>query len=333
MAALLDSGLGLAAVAFVAVALGVVCLSLVWEAYRRYRLEREVSVRLERLMARESERPDDASAPDLLRSRTGETEPAWLRRILRFLPRREDLQTLLEQAESGWSVGTFLLVTFGLTAAAGLSVSLAASGPLVPILFAIMGGAGPYMYLRRRRTKRYQAFEEHFPEAIELLGRSLRAGHALLTGLEVVAQESPSPVDREFRQVFEEQRFGLPLQESLLALADRIDTVDVRMFVTAVIIQRESGGNLAEILDALADLIRQRFKFRRQLRVHTAQGRLTGYLLAVLPILVGVALFAINQEYMIVLFIEPAGRMLLMLTVFLQLVGFLWIRRIVNIEF
>jgi tight adherence protein B len=334
MPALLDSGWGLALLAFVAVALGVVCLSLVWEALRTYRQEKEISRQLRKLVARDTDDGQESSPPEsVLRARQRDAGPDWLQAILRFVPRRQDLLNLLEQAESNWSMGVFVLLTFGLTAAVGLSVSVVSQGAVTPLVLGAIGGTLPYGYLRRRRTKRYQAFEEHFPEAIELLARSLRAGHAILTGLEVVAQESPSPVDREFRQVFEEQRFGLPMRESLLGLADRIDTVDVRMFVTAVMIQRESGGNLAEILDGLGELIRERFKFRRQLRVHTAQGRMTGYLLAALPVLVGLALFTINRDYMIVLFVEPGGRMLLMATVIFQIVGFLWIRRIVNIEF
>lgn len=333
MPALLDSGWGLALLAFMAVALGVVCLSLVWEALRRYRQDKEISRQLRKLVSRDTD--DEASSPpeSVLRARQRDAGPDWLQALLRFVPRRQDILNLLEQAESDWSVGVFVLLTFGLTAAVGLSVSLVSQSAVAPLVLGAIGGTLPYAYLRRRRTKRYQAFEEHFPEAIELLARSMRAGHAILTGLEVVAQESPPPVDREFRQVFEEQRFGLPMRESLLGLADRIDTVDVRMFVTAVMIQRESGGNLAEILDGLGELIRERFKFRRQLRVHTAQGRMTGYLLAALPVLVGMALFTINRDYMIVLFVEPGGRMLLMATVFFQVVGFLWIRRIVNIEF
>jgi len=326
----LDSSWMAALGVFAAVALAVVCLSLLWEGVRRLRQEREVARRLAELSQPGSGEGDEPPE-HLLRGE--EEEPTWVRTTLRFLPKREDLRTLLDQADSPWSVGTFLLLTLGLSVAAGLGSTLVLSSAVGPLLVA--GGAGvlPYLWLRRLRTKRYEAFEEAFPDTIELLARSLRAGHAFLTGLEVVAKESPEPVNREFRQIYEEQRFGLPLNESLLGLADRLDTVDVRMFVTSVMIQRESGGNLAEILDNLGELIRQRFKFRRQLRVHTAQGRMTGYLLALLPIAVGLILFAINRDYMIVLIEEPAGRTLLMATAVLQVIGFLWIRRIVNVEF
>lgn len=326
-----DTSWAVALSVFGAVALGVVCVALLWEGLRRVRQQREVARRLAELSRRTPEADSARPTSEVLRG--DEEERGWVGTVLRFVPRHEDLRVLLDQADSSWSAGVFLLLTLGLTAATGLSASILLGSTAGALLAAAAGGAVPYLWLRRRRTKRYEAFEEAFPDAVELLGRSLRAGHAFLTGLEVVAEEAPGPVDREFRQVFEEQKFGLPLNESLLGLADRVDTVDVRMFATSVMIQRESGGNLAEILDNLAQLIRERFKFRRQLRVHTAQGRMTGYLLALLPIAVGLILLALNREYMIVLFEEPAGRMLLMATGVLQVLGFLWIRRIVNIEF
>lgn len=320
-----------AVAAFFVVALGVICLSLVWEGLRRARKEREVGRRLAEI-SRLGMAADTQTGPGSL-FRDESEDARGFAGLLVYLPRREDLRRLLEQADSSWGAGTFVLLTLGLAAAAAVMTALFGFGPFGAILAAVFGALLPYMQLRRQRTRRAAAFEEHFPDAIELLARSLRAGHAMLTGLEVVAQEAPPPVNREFRQVYEQQRFGLSLRESMLSLADRVDTVDVRMFVTSVMIQRESGGNLAEILDNLATLIRERFKFRRQLRTHTAQGRMTGYLLAVLPIAVGLILFTINRDYMIVLITEPAGRMMILGAVVLQILGFLWIRKIVDIEF
>lgn len=316
---------------FLAFALGIVCLGLLWESIRRLRRDRTVAHQLESLSRAGSIRERSDVAP-LFRPEEDEARgPGAV--LLRYLPRREDLKIMLERADIDWGVGTFLLLTLGLAVAAGLGTSVVFVGPVGPLVAVIAGAALPYLYVRRRQKRRADAFEEHFPEAIELLARSLRAGHALLTGLEVVAEESPAPVDREFRQVYEQQRFGLPVKESMMGLVDRIDSVDVQMFVTSVLIQRESGGNLAEILDNLAALIRERFKFRRQLRVYTAQGRLTGYLLAVLPVAVGLALFAITSDYMIVLVEEPMGRLMLLVAVIMQIFGFLWIRKIVNVEF
>jgi tight adherence protein B len=316
---------------FFAVALAVTCLALLWEGVRRMRRERGLTRQLDELS--EFTSSDTAQAANPLFHPEDADGGRLVGMLTRFLPRREDLRRLLERADVDWGAGTFVLLTVGLGAGAGLGASLLTVGPFGPVAAAAGGATLPYLYLRRRRIRRAAAFEEHFPEAIELLSRSLRAGHALLTGLEVVAEESPDPVDREFRQVYEQQRFGLPLEESLLGLADRVDSVDVRMFVTSVMIQRESGGNLAEILDNLATLIRERFKFRRQLRVYTAQGRMTGYLLAVLPVAVGLALFAITSDYMIVLVSEPMGRQMLLATALMQVLGFLWIRRIVDVDF
>jgi tight adherence protein B len=190
----------------------------------------------------------------------------------------------------------------------------------------------PYMYVRRRKTKRMHAFEEHFPEAIDLLGRAIRAGHAFSTGLQMVADEAPQPIGMEFRRVFEEQKFGLSLEDSLLALADRIELLDMRIFVTAVLIQREVGGNLAEILDKIAHTIRERFTIERQVRVYTAQGRFTGYLLAALPLGVGFLIYMLNREYMTILWERPVGRLLISIAFVLQVIGFFIIRKIINIK-
>ncbi len=159
-------------------------------------------------------------------------------------------------------------------------------------------------------AKRLNAFEELLPESIDLVGRALRAGHPLTAGFKMAADDGSEPVAGEFRRIFEEQRFGLPLQDSLLGMADRVNLVDVRILVTAILIQREVGGNLAEILDNLAAVVRARFTIRRQLRVYTAQGRMTGYLLSALPIILFSILYMLNPSYMSILFTDPIGKIL-----------------------
>jgi tight adherence protein B len=190
----------------------------------------------------------------------------------------------------------------------------------------------PNFYVRRRRRRRLNAFEEMLPESIDLVGRALRAGHPLTAGFKMAADDGAEPVAGEFRRIFEEQRFGLPLQESLLGMADRVNLVDVRILVTAILIQREVGGNLAEILDNLAAVVRARFTIRRQLRVFTAQGRMTGYLLAALPLILFSILYMLNPGYMSILFTDPIGKILVGVAVGMQLVGLFWIRKIINIE-
>ena len=151
----------------------------------------------------------------------------------------------------------------------------------------MVGAALPWMVLRIKRTRRLRTFEEAFPEALDLVSRALKAGHAFATGLKMVADEMPEPIGPEFRKTFDEQNFGLPLKDALANLTVRIPLLDVRFFSTAVLIQRETGGNLSEILENLAHVVRERFKILRQVRVYTAHGRLTGYVLLALPVVPG----------------------------------------------
>ncbi|MFN2432219.1 MAG: type II secretion system F family protein [Gemmatimonadota bacterium] len=255
-----------------------------------------------------------------------------LRTLLKLVPRIENLRLLMDQGAVRMKVGTFYLLSGVLAVGAGLAVSLFA----VPWIFAMVAAAGagclPYLYLLRRKKKRVEAFEAGFPEAIDLLARAIRAGHAFSTGFQMIGEECPDPVGEEFRRSFEEQKFGLALKDSMLNLIDRIDLVDLRIFVTALLIQREVGGNLAEVLDKIAYTIRERFKILRQVRVYTAQGRLTGYLLGALPIIMGLLLFAMNQEYMTILFEREIGRVMIAGAAVMQVIGFFLIRRIIHIK-
>jgi tight adherence protein B len=314
---------------FLTAGLGVISIAFMIESGREVKRRRDFRRQLEGVTKGPTE---SGRGPDsILRDDAG-SEFTWLEPILRFVPQTSDLRLLLEQADVNWSVGSFLMICIGLGFALGSAAWILGGSPIYFLIFGGLGSVLPLFQLRRLRTKRLRAFEEAFPEAIDLLGRSIRAGHAFATGLKVVAEEGQEPVAGEFRQVFEEQKFGLPLDESLLGLADRIELVDVRIFVTAILVQRDVGGNLAEILDKISYTIRERFMIQRQIRVYSAQGRLTGYLLAALPILVGVLIYALNSEYMSILFEEPLGRAMIALAIFLQLVGFFFIRRIVDIE-
>jgi tight adherence protein B len=164
------------------------------------------------------------------------------------------------------------------------------------------------------------------------MARAVRAGHAFTTGVKMVAEELPDPVGPEFKKTFDEQNFGLPLVDSLHNMMDRVPLLDVQFFVTAVLIQRETGGNLAEILENLGHVVRERFKILRQVRVHTAHGRFTGWVLMALPAALAIALMFINPDHMNLLFREPLGHKLITASVVLQVVGYLWIRQVVKIE-
>ena len=317
-----------AAVAFVAVALGTVSLVLIVEWIGEQARKRKMFGDLRSMAAEGFERAGPSG--QILRSAI--LESPWLRPIARHMPALQDAELLLQQAQVSWSLPTLLLLSVGTAVAFGLSALMLTRSFLIPFPLVIVGAALPTLYVRYRRNRRLNQFEEVLPESIDLIGRALRAGHPLSSGFKMAADDGAEPVASELRRVFEEQRFGLPLQDSLLGMADRISLVDVRILVTAILIQREVGGNLAEILDNLSTVIRARFTIRRQIRVYTAQGRLTGYLLALLPFMLFGILYAINPEYMSVLFTDPIGKVLVGVALVMQLAGFFWIRKIVNIE-
>src|SRR3982750_895018 len=189
-----------------------------------------------------------------------------------------------------------------------------------------------FMFLKFKRPRRLRAFKEMFPEALDLIARALKAGHAFATGLKMAADELEEPVGPEFRKTFDEQNFGLPLKDALENLTRRIPLLDVRFFTTAVLIKRETGGNLSEILENLAHVVRERFKILRQVRVYTAHGRLTGYVLLALPAFLGIALCFINPEHMNMLFRERMGQIMLMAAMGMQFIGYMWIKQVVKIE-
>jgi tight adherence protein B len=239
---------------------------------------------------------------------------------------------LIEQ--SGTDTTTATIVVFSLFTAFSVwfLTTLFVHAPFVGPIAAGIGLSLPTLWLRRRRTVRLRKFEEQFPEALEMLSRALRAGHAFQTALGTGAEELPAPVGVELKKVFDQQNFGLPLNDALKELAERIPIVDVKFFVTAVAIQRESGGNLAEILDNLAHVVRERFKVLRQVRTHTAHGRFTGFVLLALPAGLALALSFIAPDQMELLFTAALGRMMIGCAIVMQTIGFFWIRQVIKIE-
>ena len=238
----------------------------------------------------------------------------------------------LEQSGVTLSLSGLLLIAVVLGCVGALVAAHFSHHALVAVVGFVVGAFVPFFVVRWKRTARLARFEEHFPEALDLISRAIRAGHAFGAGLKMVADELGDPVGPEFRKTFEEQNFGLPLAESLNNLAVRVPLLDVRFFATAVLIQRETGGNLSEILDNLAAVVRERFKIRRQIRVHTAHGRFTGYVLLGLPAFLGIALSMLNPEHMDMLFKERMGQTMIVAAIVMQTVGWFWITRIVKIE-
>jgi tight adherence protein B len=317
-----------ALIAFATVALGTISVVFLWEWLQENQRKRHM---VDHVRSLANEQIEGMTAGSSV-FRSAVMQSPWLRPIVSHIPQLKDAELMLQQAGMSWSLQTFVTLSLGLAIAFGSMMLIATQSIPVGVMATGFGAMLPNFYVRRRRTKRINAFEELLPESIDLVGRALRAGHPLSAGFKMAADDGPEPVAGEFRRIFEEQRFGLPLQDSLLGMADRVDLVDVRILVTAILIQREVGGNLAEILDNLSAVVRARFTIRRQVRVYTAQGRMTGYLLSALPILLFSILYMINGKYMSILFTDPVGKILIGVAVSMQLIGFLWIRKIIKIE-
>jgi tight adherence protein B len=275
----------------------------------------------------------EPSAPDaaLLRDEVLSRIPAF-DSILRRSERVSELQKTLAQGNVDVRAGNFLMLC-GVSALLLAAVAALAGGNLLfGWLGALVGFFIPYAYASHLRSKRFHKFEEKFPEAIDTLARAVRAGHAFTTAVEMIANEVGEPVASEFRQLFEEQKFGLPVRDALMNLTERVPLVDVKFFVTAVMLQRETGGNLAEILDNLSYVIRERFKILRQVRVHTAQGRLTMVLLMALPPTIVVVMQLLNPGFIHPLFADPLGHALIVGGIALQTMGYFVIRKIIRIR-
>ncbi|HET7699179.1 MAG TPA: type II secretion system F family protein [Vicinamibacterales bacterium] len=295
-----------------------------------YLAQRKLNARLEQLTTAPESTPEEAGG-QLVKEKHEGLLPG-LDRMAAGTTRGSALATWIEQSGVRVSISGLLLIAFASALVFGFIASAALRMAIGWLGGGALGFAIPFVYLRVKRTRRLRAFEEAFPEALDLISRALKAGHAFATGLKMVADEMPEPIGPEFRKTFDEQNFGLPLKDALANLTVRIPLLDVRFFSTAVLIQRETGGNLSEILENLAHVVRERFKILRQVRVYTAHGRLTGYVLLGLPVFLAIALAFINPEHMQLLFTERLGHMMLGATVIMQTVGYFWIKQVVKIE-
>jgi tight adherence protein B len=245
---------------------------------------------------------------------------------------RYNLRRLFEQADTNMSAAKFFAVS-GILGAAGAAAGTFSglSVSLVPLFFAL-GVVLPFLWLVIRRKRRLKAFAAQLPDALELLSRALRAGHSLAAGFDLVRQEMMAPISVEFGRVFEENNLGIPISEALDSLTERVPNLDLKFFATAVILQRQTGGDLAEILDKIGALIRDRFRIWGQIQALTGEGRLSGIVLLAMPPALFLAVYRLNQAYVMLLFTDPLGKKMLIGTVVLQLMGAWMIRKIVNIK-
>jgi tight adherence protein B len=324
------SPLAVALAVFLLVFLLFMLASAIFGGEERRRRE-QVSRRLEALNMAARRGGDDNDRLDLLRHELLGSLPL-MDRVLHRIEFFGTLRTFLIQSEVPWTIGD-LLARSGAAALIGGGIGYWRTG--IPTIAIVTGGCMasiPILYVAYRRNKRFLQFESQLPGALDLICRALRAGHGLVAGLKMVGDEVPDPIGSEFRKTFDEQNFGLELKESLYNLSERVPIQDVRIIVTAILIQRETGGNLAEVLEKVARVIRERYRLKRQIRTHTAQGRLTGWILSLLPMILGVALFLIRPEFMAVLWTTDRGRRWLVTATIMMVVGAVIIRRIIRIR-
>ncbi len=267
----------------------------------------------------------------LIRQKVLSDIPA-LNRIFSEIPVMSRLQLSLRQAGLKMRAATLLLVSLVLSLVGFLFGLMSSFSWLLIGLSALGAGLIPFLVVSVKRNQRFSKFEELFPDALDLLARAVCAGHAFTTGFELIAEEMPDPVAEEFRTTYDQQNLGLPLSEALQNLIERVPGGDVRLFVTALQIQRESGGNLAEILENLSLVIRERFKLYRHIKTTTAEGRLSLYFLMGLPAATGVLMYLTNPEYMTPLIEEPLGHRFLQVAVGLQIVGYFVIKKITTMK-
>jgi len=254
--------------------------------------------------------------------------------LLERLNLKQAVERMLETAELKWgAAGLVHRCTYSFLAAfAAITLPMGNTQPVLALAAAALAAWLPYHYAHRKADRRVRQFEEQFPDCLEFISRSMRAGHAFSVSLEMVFREFSEPLATEFRRVFEEQNLGRPLDTVLQKLSTRIPSMDVQFFVSAVLLQKRTGGNLAELLDKLAHIIRERFKLRARVRAVSAQGLMSGRILSAIPAAVAALMFVVNPQYARFFIDDPVGHQLLAGTVGLQLVGYLIVSKIVKIE-
>lgn len=260
------------------------------------------------------------------------SEVPWLDACLQNLRLAQRVEFLIAQAESSWTVGGVLgsCVLLGL---AGCGVGYyELSNLIVSLLSGLALAFSPLLLLRWQRSRRMKAFSRQLPDAIDLMARALRAGHSVSAAIEIVGEESAEPVRGEFREVYRQQMFGLPTREALLQLAARVPLPELNFVVTAMLLQKETGGNLVELLDRTAGVIRERVRIAGEIRIYTAQGRMTGWILSLLPVAMFFLLSLANRSYSRVLVEDPTGQKLVYAGLVLMAIGGLVIRKIVNVK-
>jgi tight adherence protein B len=321
------SFLGFAVLLFLAIVLLIEGIYFYWNS-RHGPLVKRME---ERVRAMTSDGGGDGEPLSILKKRLLSDSP-FLAKLLLHVPRVHQLDRLLQQSGLGWSVSRFAGYTV-LCAGLGLAAGIVFHLPLlVVVVLGVAPGMLPALVLQRRRNKRLSMFEQQLPDAADLIGRALKAGHAFPSALGMAGQEMPEPLSSEFRLAFDEISYGVSMNDALLNIVNRVPIEDLRYFVIAVLIQRETGGNLAEILANISHIIRERLKLLAKVRVLSAEGRLSAWILALLPFVLLGVIMLLNPGFISLLWTDPMGMKCASVAVGLMFVGILWMRRIIRIR-
>ncbi|HTZ41545.1 MAG TPA: type II secretion system F family protein [Syntrophales bacterium] len=281
-------------------------------------------------LSSDQRRRDDVN---IVKKRTLSEIPWFNEMLLNFrLPTLNRLEKLLIQADVRQSMGFFLLLSATFTVGAGVVLYLLSRNLPIAILIAILAAPCPWIWVLLKKRKRLEQFEKQLPDALDMIARSLKAGHAFNGGLQMVVMEYPDPVRIEFRKTLDEINFGVGYEDALRNMADRVDSTDLKFFALSVIIQRQSGGNLAEILEQISSLIRERFKLHGKVKALTGEARISAVVLSILPFAMAGVIFFLNPNYLDVLLKEPAGRVMVMGALTMMIAGILVMKRMVSIK-
>ncbi|HPR87037.1 MAG TPA: type II secretion system F family protein [bacterium] len=307
----------------------LISLTVYLSIQRQHRDARVIRKRLNELVREEKQAP--AEIPFIIRDDHLSRIPL-LNQVLERLNVSRVLARIIRQADVHLKVGELVLL-MGILGAIGVLIPLQFGKPAMAPLTGMGAALVPLLFLMMQRGKRLKAFIREFPDAIDMMTSALRAGHAFTRAMQLVAEEAPDPVGIEFRRTFEEYNLGVQLRDVLLNMTGRVESLDLKLFVTAVLLQKETGGNLTEILEKIGYTIRERFKLMGQLRTYTAQGRMSAWIIGSLPIAFVVIISSMSPGYMTPLIANPGGHFMLGLAISLQLVGIVVIRKIVAVRY
>jgi tight adherence protein B len=293
----------------------------------RSREKREVLRRLRGYPTREYER----EIIDIMRKSMLSDVP-WLNRMLLSIRWTDKLSRLIEQSGTESTLGVFILLSIVLASGSFVIGLWVTSHVLLSLIIAFFLGIIPFFYIYLKKKRRMEKFQRQLPDALDLIARALKAGHAFTGGLKMVGDEMEEPVGTEFEKTLHEINFGSGIPEALKNLAQRVDCPDIRFFIISVIIQRETGGNLAEILGKIAYLIRERFKLQSRVQVLASEGKLSAIILIAIPFVITLALSVLNPVYVKTLFIDPIGKALVAFALLMMVIGIVVMKRMIEIK-